>query len=313
MRRLLVAAVAGTALMAVALVASVPAQAAGPCVTLEYLTLLGRAQSALSAVPPQPPAALTAVTEAENLAPSSGTGLAPIIEGLTASPPDIAGAGRRIDLLASTLALPVGSACNVDSREAENALHQVYASSVFADLDQNQPPSLFQRIGAAINWIISHLYDLLGNGGSIGLGALLVAVIATFVFYRLRGVAGGRGAKQGQEPATVGDDPDAEWGLAVAAAQRGDHREAIRRAFRSALLDVTGRRARIDRAWTTREMLATISADADLLAVVAPAAAAFDRAWYGDIPVTAADWEIARARCEAVRKVARRSSSAPAQ
>jgi hypothetical protein len=60
-------------------------------------------------------------------------------------------------------------------------------------------------------------------------------------------------------------------------------------------------------------MLATISADADLLAVVAPAAAAFDRAWYGDIPVTAADWEIARARCEAVRKVARRSSSAPAQ
>ena len=30
-------------------------------------------------------------------------------------------------------------------------------------------------------------------------------------------------------------------------------------------------------------MLATLSADADLLAVVAPAAAAFDKAWYGGV------------------------------
>ena len=53
-------------------------------------------------------------------------------------------------------------------------------------------------------------------------------------------------------------------------------------------------------------MLATLSGDADLLAAVAPAAAAFDKAWYGDGPVGAADWEVARARCEAVRRVARR-------
>jgi len=91
-----------------------------------------------------------------------------------------------------------------------------------------------------------------------------------------------------------------------------DHREAIRRAFRSALLDICGRRVRIDRAWTTREMLATLSADADLLAVLAPAAAAFDSAWYGAEPVGAAQWEIARARCEAVRQIARHASGAPA-
>jgi hypothetical protein len=312
-KRLLVAAVGVFALMTTVTSGSTHANAATNCLTTTYIGLLDTAGSALAAVPAQPVAALTALTEAEDLVPSTVPVLAPIIGGLTSTPPDVIGTRQHLDLLTTTLALPPGSACNVDSQDAENVLHSVYASHVFADLDQNQPPSLFQRIGAAINWIISHLYALLGNGGSIGLGALLVAVIATFVFYRLRGVAGGRGAKQGQEPATVGDDPDAEWGLAVAAAQRGDHREAIRRAFRSALLDVTGRRARIDRAWTTREMLATISADADLLAVVAPAAAAFDRAWYGDIPVTAADWEIARARCEAVRKVARRSSSAPAQ
>ncbi len=200
----------------------------------------------------------------------------------------------------------------MDSRAARNLLHNVYASPVFADLDQKPAPSLFEQIGAAINWILSHLFGLLGSGGSIALGLLVLAVILAFVIYRVRGRLGGRPTAAGEEPATAGDDPENEWRLALAAAQRGDHREAIRRAFRSALLDVSGRRARIDRAWTTREMLATLSADADLLAVLAPAAAAFDSAWYGGDPVGAAQWEAARARCEAVRRVARHASRSPA-
>jgi hypothetical protein len=297
------------ALIAGAVSAAAPARAAGSCVTLEYLTLLGRAGGALAAVPAQPAAALTAVIEAEDLAPSSSSELSPITAGLTASPPDVAGSSQRIDLIVSTLALPAGSACNVDSRAAENALRQVYASSVFADLDQNQPPSIFERIGAAINWILSHLFGLLGSGGSILLGLLVLGAIAAFVIYRLRGVAGGRRALGSDEPATSGDDPELEWQLALAAAQRGDHREAVRRAFRSALLEIADRRTHLDRAWTTRELLATLSVDADLLAVVAPAAASFDKAWYGGAPVGAADWDIARARCEAVRRVARHAGA----
>lgn len=313
MRRLLVAAVGVAALMTTVASGSTHATAATDCLTTTYIGLLDQANSALAAVPAQPVAALTTLTQAEDLAPSTAPVLAPIIGGLTVTPPDVAGSREQLDVLTTTLALPAGSACDVDSQEAESLLHSVYASHVFADLDQNPAPSWISRIGAAINWVISHIYGLLGNGGSIGLGVLVLLVIAAFVIYRLRGVAGSRRAKPGEEPATVGDDPDDEWGLALAAAQRGDYREAIRRAFRSALLDVTGRRARIDRAWTTREMLATIAADADLLAVVAPAAAAFDQAWYGDVPVTAADWDVARARSEAVRKVARRSSSASAR
>ena len=309
MRRLLAAAVICVALVAGAGSAAAPAQAAGPCVTLEYLSLLARAASALSAVPAQPPAALTAVTEAEALAPSASSELVPIIAGLTTSPPDVAGSRQRIDLIVTTLALPAGSACNVDSRVAENALHQVYASPVFADLDQNKPPSIFEQIGAAINWILSHLFGLLGNGGSILLGLLVLGAIAAFVIYRLSGVAGGRRALGSDEPATSGDDPEHEWQLALTAAQRGDHREAIRRAFRSALLAVADRRAHLDRAWTTRELLATLSVDAELLAVVTPAAASFDRAWYGGAPVGAADWDIACARCDAVRRVARRAGT----
>jgi hypothetical protein len=312
-KRLLLAALCGVALMTTVTSGSTHANATTNCLTTTYIGLLNTADAALAAVPVQPVAALTALTQAEDLDPASVPVLAPIIGQLTAGPPDIVASRRQLDLLTATLSLPAGSACDVDSRDAEAALHGVYASHVFAGLDQNPPPSLFQRIGAAITWVLSHLYGLLGNGGSIGLGALVLAVIATFIIHRVRGVAGGRRAKQLQEPATAGDDPDDEWRMALAAAQRGDHREAVRRAFRSALLDVAGRRARIDRAWTTREMLATISADADLLAVVAPAAAAFDKAWYADVPVTQAEWDIARARCEAVRRVARRTSSAPRQ
>jgi hypothetical protein len=309
-RRTFLAFVIGLALMAGVVAEAAPARAAGSCVTLEYLALLGRADAALTAGPAQPPAALAAVIQAEGLAPPSSPELAPVIAALRASPPDVPGSMQRINLIVTTLALPAGSACNVDSRAAENALHQVYASSVFADLDQNQPPSILEQIGAVINWILSHLFGLLGSRGSILLGLLVLGAITAFVIYRLRGVAGGRRALGLVEPATAGDDPEREWQHALASAQRGDYREAIRRAFRSALLDVADRRAHLDRAWTTREMLATLSGDAELLAVVAPAAASFDRAWYGGIPVGAGDWDVARGRCEAVRRVARRAAGA---
>lgn len=302
--------VIGLGLMTGIVAAAAPAQAAGSCVTLEYLALLGRADGALTVVPAQASAALAAVTQAADLAPSSDPELAPILAALRASPPDVTGSRQRVNVIVTTLALPAGSACNVDSRAAENALHQVYASSVFAGLDQSQSPSILERIGAAINWILSHLFGLLGSGGSILLGLLVLGAITAFVIYRLRGVAGGRRGLGVVEPATAGDDPEREWQHALASAQREDYREAIRRAFRSALLDVADRRAHLDRAWTTREMLATLSGDAELLAVVAPAAASFDRAWYGGAPVDAADWDVARGRCEAVRRVARRAAGA---
>jgi hypothetical protein len=307
-RRLLAATFVGAAFAAGTLLVT-PAQAASPCVTLQYLTLLGGADNALSAVPAQPATALADVTQAEALAPAASSDLSPIVASLSASPPDIAGGTRRIDLIVQTLALPSGSVCHVDSQQAENDLRQVYASSVFADLDQNQPPSIFSRIGSVINWVLTHLFDLLGSGGSIALGVIVLGGLLAFAIYRLRGVAGSRRALGAEEPATAGNDPDREWQLGMSAAQRGDYREAIRRAFRSALLEVADRRAHLDRAWTTREMLATLSTDADLLAVVAPAAASFDKAWYGRGTVDAADWDLARSRCEAVRRVARHAAA----
>ncbi len=90
----------------------------------------------------------------------------------------------------------------------------------------------------------------------------------------------------------------------MAGAERQDYRQAIRRAFRSALLDVTRRgRLSVDSAWTTRELLASASTDADLLALLAPAAAMFDRAWYSRARIDASAWELMKSRCEAIRRL----------
>jgi hypothetical protein len=84
----------------------------------------------------------------------------------------------------------------------------------------------------------------------------------------------------------------------------GDHREAVRRAFRSALLEVAVRgRVRIDAAWTTRELLERCHADGDVLVALASAAAVFDRAWYSGTPVTEADWTLAAERCATLRRL----------
>ena len=137
----------------------------------------------------------------------------------------------------------------------------MYASSVFADLDQNQPPSIFARIGAAdqldplapLRPARQRRFDPARPDRARG-------DLLAFVIYRLRGVAGARRCAAPPEnlppPAMT---RTASGSSRSAAAQRGDYREAIRRAFRSALLDVADRRAHLDRAWTTREMLATLS------------------------------------------------------
>ncbi len=121
MTRLLVAAIGVAALMTTVASGSTHATAATNCLTTTYIGLLDQADSALAAVPVQPVAALTTLTQAEDLAPSTAPVLAPIIGGLTATPPDVAGSRQRLDVLTTTLALPAGSACDVDSQAAENA------------------------------------------------------------------------------------------------------------------------------------------------------------------------------------------------
>ena len=275
-----------------------------------YLAAVSSAESALGATPPDTAAAVTALQRALVAYPSAPV-LRPVINELQAGPPETAAARARLDTIAATLALPHGTTCAADQRPALSTLHNVYASPVFANLDHKpagpNPVSQFLAwLASAIRWLLSHLTGALGSGGTIALGAVLLGMALGFAAWKLRGVLGGRVAlmNAGAEPDTT--DPGREWDLAGAAARRGEYREAIRRAFRSALLTVAGQgRLAVDPAWTTHELLAATVGDAALLTALAPAAALFDRAWYSGDPITAADWEQARARCAAVRDLAR--------
>ena len=275
-----------------------------------YLAAVSSAESALGALPPDAAGAVTALQRALAAYPSASL-IRPVITELQATPPETAPARARLDTIAATLALPHGTTCTADQRPALSTLHNVYASPVFANLDHKpagpNPVSQFLAwLASAMRWLLGHLTGALGTGGTIALGAVLLGTALGFAVWKLRGVLGGRVAfmNAGLEPDTT--DPNREWDLAGAAARRGEYREAIRRAFRSALLTIANQgRLAVDPAWTTHELLAATVADAGLLAALAPAAALFDRAWYSGNPVTAADWEQARARCTAVRDQAR--------
>ncbi len=281
--------------------------AAAACTTLQYISGLQAAARVLAG--PRPDVA-EAVSELEGLqaryAPEPGI-LTPVVDDLRAAPPQVGDAQQRLDVLAAALAVAPGSTCHIDPSGARSALHDVYASPVFANLDQNVQPSLLGRILAFLASLIDHLTGALGVPGSILLAIAVLGSALALAWWRLRGVLGSRAAAIALEPASPGDDPDAEWSAARAAAARGEHREAVRRAFRGALLDVAVRGGgRFENAWTTRELLRSLEADPDMLAALAPAAAAFDHAWYSGEPVDAVMWEQARSRCEAVRALARR-------
>ena len=307
MRRLLAA-----GLLAALLAVSWPlaASAQGSCAALQYLDGLRQARSDLAATPANILAAATVVRGLIASSPDSTRTLRPVVDDLEATPPDVTDAAAALGALAGGLALPPGSVCNADQRPARAALSQVYASRVFAGLDYQPAPSLLSRILDFLGSLFSRAGRFLGTAGSIavGVGVLLVALL--IAAWRLRGLLGDRAASVVQEPAGDTDDPRQELRAAHRAAERGEYREAIRRAFRAALLEIarTGRLA-VDASWTTHELLRAARGDAALMAALAPAAADFDRAWYSGGTVSAADWERARDRCAAVRGLARSRTS----
>ena len=190
--------------------------------------------------------------------------------------------------------------------DAQQRLADVYARPPLDRLDRPPPHTPLDDLLTRIGDLFSRLAS--GVPGGLPIGIAAAVALALLVLWLLRRVSAGRRIAVAEaEPADTTLDADAEWAAALAAAARGDLREAVRRAFRSALLAVAvAGRLEVDAAWTTRELLAHTAGDADLLAALAPAAAAFDVAWYSGRPVGVADWDAQRARCEAIRALARR-------
>ncbi len=219
-----------------------------------------------------------------------------------------AAALRRLDALAGTLRPRSGGDCSAPyDAGAREKLAGVYRSPALANLDRPPAPNWVQQILNAIGNFLQALTQRLGTPLSLALGLGLLALVAAVGAWRIGKVVGwrrepqpGRGIVQPAAP-----DADGEWRSAVQAAASGDFREAIRRAFRSALLSLSGRgRLAVDPAWTTTELLASAGQDRELLAPLAAAAGGFDVAWYSGERVSDADWEAARDHCQAVRLLA---------
>ena len=310
---LLLAALLGGAMGSAATVAH--AQTSPPGV--QYVAFLHDALDAMppgDSAPPNDPSldrVRAPLRAARDLSPGPAA-IDPILADLAHDPADLGDARTDLQALIAAVELPSGSVAE-DPHAANSTLHGVYSQSQFSGLGARpQNNDVFSRIGRALldffRWLFSHTLGHLGLIPSILVAALVIGAILGFVLWRLQR-SGTRAPWRAvvAEPATSGTDPDAEWRLATDAAARGDHREAVRHAFRSALLSVAvAGRLPVDAAWTTSELLARARGDADLVAALAPAADSFDRAWYSGRPVSQQDWEVGRDRCLAVRQLAGR-------
>jgi len=287
-------------------VGATPAEAAG-CAALDYQSGLAAAATALQQTRPDTAGAEREVSGLLSANPGSKVALQPVLDDLSASPPLVADAQLRLTSMSATLAYPQGSVCNENADAARAKLHSVYASPDFRHLDDSTQPGLLNSL---LNFIGDLLRGVTGALGPAGMLALAIAVLGLAMFLawrRWQGAAALPGARL-DEPSETGDDPEVEWAAAQRAAAAGAYREAVRRAFRSALLEVAVRgHLHIDSAWTTRELLQRCHADGEVLAALAAAAALFERAWYAGVAVTADDWARAEERCATVRRLARRA------
>jgi Domain of unknown function (DUF4129) len=299
------------AIVAVPLVygSATPARAA-VCPALSYQAGLGAAAAALEAVPAAVATARSDVAGLLGADPSRGIALQPVLDDLSTAPPQLDDARTRLEAMSATLAYPPNSTCNYDGTAARNTLHGVYASPDFRHLDDSNQPGFIDAILNFLGSLFGRAAGALGVAGGIAVALAVLGLAALLAWRRWHGSATSRGALV-DELAAAGDDPDAEWSVAERAAAAGDHREAIRRAFRSALIEVALRgHVHLDAAWTTRELLARCDADGDVLVALAAAASLFERAWYGGRAVSAPDWDLAAERCATVRRLARRQGVA---
>jgi hypothetical protein len=301
---------AAALLLAGSFVATATTARAAGCPALDYQAGLAAASSDLQRTPVDVAGAMQRVTALLVADRGSALALQPVVDDLSTSPPQLDDARLRLSSMSATLAYPPGSVCNENGDAASGALHHVYASPDFRHLDDVSQTGLLAGI---LNFLRDLFGSLAGGLGRLGTALLALAVVGAalaLAWRRWHGSAALPGATY-DEPEGTGDDPDVEWAAAQRAAGSGEYREAIRRAFRAALLEVAVRgRLHIDPTWTTRELLQRSQADGDVLVALAAAAALFDHAWYGGVAVTRDDWIAAEERCAAVRGVARRAKVA---
>jgi hypothetical protein len=174
---------------------------------------------------------------------------------------------------------------------------------------QEAGPSAWDFMRARISrWLAKHLFKLFGalqiskkTGNAIGWGVLFLAVMALFyAVYRWLANTSGRVELRAEvEPSTS----DARHWVqeALAAADRGDFREAIHCAYWASVAHLEDIRILPrDRARTPRESLRLLEQHPKEQGILRAITRSFELIWYGYRPVSAAEWAGTKSELEKI-------------
>jgi hypothetical protein len=183
-------------------------------------------------------------------------------------------------------------------------LNAIFQSREFGDL---HGPTALQLLEARISrWLAAKLLSLLTRlhlgakaGNVFGWSVIAIAFLALcwWLWKRLAVLAPALEPATGPSTAAVGSR---RWlDDALAAAERGDYREAVHCAYWVvvARLEDSGRLSR-DRARTPREALGLLASHPQDREMLGKLTRTFELVWYGYRPASAADWAGARTQLE---------------
>ena len=190
------------------------------------------------------------------------------------------------------------------SRDARERLDKILNRPEFAG---QRGPSQLELLQARIEaWIQRQLLRLLGrlHLGAQASNAISWAIVAiaflALCYWLIQNLA--RRSRLQQQPAEVarpGND-SREWVRdALAAAERGDYREAVHCAYWAAIVRLETRgMLKSDRARTPRESLRLMETHPGEQKLLREFTLLFELVWYGYRPASASDWSMARTHME---------------
>ncbi len=187
---------------------------------------------------------------------------------------------------------------------AREQLEKILRRREFADL---QGPSQMEILEARIaRWLAEKVYRLLSRlhlGAKAGNVIAWVVVGIAFVvlwIWVLRSLSSARRVVPAPADSAIDANDSREWAKdALAAAKRGDHREAVHCAYWAAVVHLEGLGLlKRDRARTPRECLRLLDPHPKEQKLLREFTRHFELIWYGYRPASAEDWYDARTHLE---------------
>lgn len=212
--------------------------------------------------------------------------------------------GRRLNFLEGQATALERPAARPTTREARAELAGIFRREEFRGLSGPGPIARWWHrvtawVGERIEALIArlHLGKFAGNDVAYVLMGVVLVLLALWLWRSLAGRSRELEAEF-EAPARV-RDTRAWLGEAIAAAGRGEYREAIHCGYWAAVahLEQLGAVTR-DRTRTPRELVRVMEARAGERGPLRELTARFERAWYGRGAPTAADWENVKTELE---------------